>query len=93
MLTPLVERFHAGDRLALSRLLSWVSRGENVEQILAAVGPPKTPARVVALTGSGADLLRDPEVGRLYLGAGAARPAPPLASSVPSPQGDRTPQD
>lgn len=46
----------------------------------------------IALTGSGADLLSDPEVGRLYLGAGA-RTATPLASSVPSPAGDRTPQD
>jgi LAO/AO transport system kinase len=53
MLEPLIERFRKGDRLALSRLVSLVARGEHVEEALAAFGPPKQPARVVALTGSG----------------------------------------
>jgi LAO/AO transport system kinase len=53
MLPALVDRFRAGDRLALARLLSLAARGEGVEEILTAVGPPKTAARVVAVTGSG----------------------------------------
>jgi LAO/AO transport system ATPase len=53
MLEALLERFRRGDRLALSRLVTRVSRGERAEEILAALGPPKQPARVVALTGSG----------------------------------------
>jgi len=54
MLESLLERFRHGERLALSRLLSLVSRGEQVEAILAAVRRSKeSPARVVALTGSG----------------------------------------
>jgi LAO/AO transport system ATPase len=53
MLDALLPRFHARDRLALSRLVSLVARGEQVEAILAGVGPPARPARVVALTGSG----------------------------------------
>jgi LAO/AO transport system ATPase len=53
MLEALLERFRGGDRLALSRLVTWVSRGEHVEEVLAAVGPAPQPARVVALTGSG----------------------------------------
>jgi LAO/AO transport system ATPase len=53
MLEPLLERFRQGDRLALSRLLSLVARGEKVEEILSGAGAPRQPARVVALTGSG----------------------------------------
>jgi LAO/AO transport system ATPase len=53
MLEELVERFRQGDRLALSRLATLISRGEQVEAILASLGPPRRPARVVALTGSG----------------------------------------
>ena len=53
MLTPLLERFHNRDRLALSRLVSLVARGEGVEAILAGVGAPPKPARVVAVTGPG----------------------------------------
>lgn len=49
----LLARFRQGDRLALSRLLTLVARGESVEAILAGVGPPTKPARVVAVTGSG----------------------------------------
>jgi LAO/AO transport system ATPase len=53
MLEALLERFRGGDRLALSRLVSLVSRGEHVEEILSAAGPARQTARVVALTGSG----------------------------------------
>jgi LAO/AO transport system kinase len=53
MLETLLERFHRHDRLALSRLLSLVSRGERMEEILAGVGEAMKPARVVAVTGSG----------------------------------------
>jgi LAO/AO transport system ATPase len=53
MLDTLVERFRHRDRLALSRLVSLVASGQQVEEILAAVGPAKQAARVVGLTGSG----------------------------------------
>ncbi|MBY0527159.1 MAG: hypothetical protein K2R98_27435 [Gemmataceae bacterium] len=53
MLDALLQRFRQHDRLALSRLLSLVSRGENRDEILAAVGAPSKPSRVVALTGAG----------------------------------------
>jgi LAO/AO transport system kinase len=53
MLEPLLERFRRGDRLALSRLVSLVARGERVQEILAGVGAAGKPARVVAVTGSG----------------------------------------
>jgi LAO/AO transport system kinase len=53
MLDALLERFRRGDRLALARLVSLVARGERVAEVLAAVGPPRKPARVVALTGGG----------------------------------------
>jgi LAO/AO transport system ATPase len=53
MLDALLERFRHGDRLALARLVSLVARGEGVAEVLAAVGPPRQPARVVALTGGG----------------------------------------
>jgi 2-methylcitrate dehydratase len=53
MLETLLERFRRGDRLALSRLVSLVARGERTEEILRGVGPPRKPARVVAVTGSG----------------------------------------
>ncbi len=52
-LEGLCARYRSGDRLALSRLASFVARGERVEEILRAVGPARQPARVVALTGSG----------------------------------------
>jgi LAO/AO transport system kinase len=54
MLESLLQRFAQRDRLALSRLLSLLARGEHVEEILAA-HPTKPPAtsRVVAVTGSG----------------------------------------
>jgi LAO/AO transport system ATPase len=54
MLESLLQRFGRGDRLALSRLVSLVARGEHVEEILAAVRRTRPePARVVAVTGSG----------------------------------------
>lgn len=53
MFESLLERFHRRDRLALARLVSLVARGEQIEQILAGVGEPAHPARVVAITGSG----------------------------------------
>jgi LAO/AO transport system ATPase len=53
MLEALLKRFHQGDRQALTRLLSMLSHGEEVEGILAGVGPPRKPSRVVAITGSG----------------------------------------
>lgn len=53
MLPQLLERFRHGDRLALARLVTLVSRGEHVESILAALPPPAAPARIVAVTGPG----------------------------------------
>ncbi len=53
MLETLLERFRQRDRLALSRLLSTVARGERIEEILTGVGETAKPARVVAFTGSG----------------------------------------
>jgi LAO/AO transport system kinase len=52
-LDTLLTRFRRGDRLALSRLISMVARGDRVGPILAGVGPPAKPARIVALTGAG----------------------------------------
>jgi len=53
MLESWLSRFRQRDRVALSRLLSFVMRGERSAEILAALGPPEKTARVVALTGSG----------------------------------------
>jgi LAO/AO transport system ATPase len=53
MLDDLLQRFRRRDRNALARLLSRTARGEGVDAILAAIGPPARPARVVALTGGG----------------------------------------
>jgi LAO/AO transport system ATPase len=53
MLEPLLARFRAGDRLALARLLSLVSRGWQLGEIRAALGQPSSAGRVVAVTGSG----------------------------------------
>lgn len=53
MLETLLERFRRRDRLALARLVSLVARGEQIEEILAGIGEPAHPARVVAVTGSG----------------------------------------
>jgi LAO/AO transport system ATPase len=54
MLEALLERFRHGDRLALSRLMTLVARGDHVEPILSALSAQRqAPARVVAITGSG----------------------------------------
>ena len=53
MIAPLLDRFRAGDRLALARLLSLAARGECLPKIAAALAAPARPARVVALTGPG----------------------------------------
>jgi LAO/AO transport system ATPase len=53
VLEALLERFQRKDRLALSRLLSLVARGEYLEEIQARLGPVSQPSRVVAITGSG----------------------------------------
>lgn len=53
MLETLLERFRRRDRLALTRLVSLIARGEQVEEILSGIGEAARPARVVALTGSG----------------------------------------
>ena len=52
-LAELLKRFGEGDRLALSRLLTLVSRGQQLDAIRAAVTVPENAGRVVALTGSG----------------------------------------
>jgi LAO/AO transport system ATPase len=69
MLEELLERFRHRDRLALSRLLSLVARGEHVADIEAALGPAAGRSRVVAVTG-GAGVGKSTLVGRLI---GAAR--------------------
>jgi LAO/AO transport system ATPase len=64
MLEALLERFRRGDRLALSRLVSLVARGEHVEEVLAGLGAAERPVRVVAVTGS-AGVGKSTLVGRL----------------------------
>jgi LAO/AO transport system kinase len=49
----LLDRFRQHDRLALSRLLSLVSRGAVAETLVAQLGPLAKRSRVVALTGAG----------------------------------------
>jgi LAO/AO transport system kinase len=53
MIDSLLERFHRGDRLALTRLLTLLTRGEGTERILASIEPTSPTSRVVAFTGSG----------------------------------------
>jgi LAO/AO transport system ATPase len=53
MLDALLQRFSQGDRIALSRLLTFVARGEHVTDILPRLPPAAKPSRVVAVTGSG----------------------------------------
>ncbi|MCH7724959.1 MAG: AAA family ATPase [Planctomycetes bacterium] len=47
-----LQRFREGDRLALSRLLTWISRGQHLDQIRAALAGRTTDAQVIAITGS-----------------------------------------
>ncbi len=53
MIEALLQRFRGKDRLALARLLSLAARGEGLAEIAAGLGPPTSPSRVVAFTGSG----------------------------------------
>jgi LAO/AO transport system ATPase len=53
MLDSLLERYRQGDRHALARLLTLVSRGEGLERIAASLPPQSQSTRVVAITGSG----------------------------------------
>jgi LAO/AO transport system ATPase len=64
MLESLLQRYRAGERLALSRLLSMLARGEHAAEILRAVPAPVKPALVVAVTG-GAGVGKSSLVGRL----------------------------
>jgi LAO/AO transport system ATPase len=52
MLESFLEGFRRGDRLALSRLLTYVSQGKALPEILSHVKAPEEPSRVVAFTGS-----------------------------------------
>src|SRR5689334_8106931 len=47
-----LDRFRRGDRAALSRLLSLLTRGEQTRQILSSLPAGSPAARVVAITGS-----------------------------------------
>jgi LAO/AO transport system ATPase len=64
VLDSLIERFHKGDRLALSRLLTLTSQGHDLNEILRRIGPAKTAARVVAITG-GAGVGKSTLIGKL----------------------------
>jgi LAO/AO transport system ATPase len=52
MLDLLLARFHQHDRLALSRLLSYLARGEHPSEILTQLAAPPKSSLVVAVTGS-----------------------------------------
>jgi LAO/AO transport system ATPase len=52
MLDDLLARMRTGDRLALARLLTLVSRGEQLEAIRASVGTERGASQVVAITGN-----------------------------------------
>lgn len=64
MLDALLERFRRRDRLALSRLLTLLARGEHVGDILTSIGDPQKRSLVVAVTGS-AGVGKSSLVGRL----------------------------
>jgi LAO/AO transport system ATPase len=53
MLDALLDRFRHKDRSALARLLSLLANGDEVDRILAGVGPPARRSQVVAVTGGG----------------------------------------
>lgn len=53
MLEALLQQFQRGDRRALARLLSFLARGDGIDEILAGVPARSRPCRVVAITGSG----------------------------------------
>ncbi len=52
MLSDLLQRLEQRDRLALARLLTLVSRGEELDAIRSAVGPRTKDTPVVAITGN-----------------------------------------
>jgi LAO/AO transport system ATPase len=52
VIDALLERLHGHDRLALSRLLSLLARGQQRAEILRKLNGSAKPARVVAVTGS-----------------------------------------
>lgn len=52
MLDKLLARFYAHDRLALSRLLTLIARGQQLDTIRAALPPRDEQTRVVAITGN-----------------------------------------
>ena len=82
MLDSLLERFRQGDRLALSRLLSLLARGERSDEILARLAPtPRKPARVVALTG-GAGVGKSSLTGKLIEAVRAAGTGSPAGLSI-----------
>jgi LAO/AO transport system kinase len=64
MIDALLDRFRRGERTALARLLSLLARNEELPSILAGLGTPKKPGRVVALTG-GVGVGKSTLVGRL----------------------------
>ncbi len=51
-ISSLIDRLYQGDRLALSRLLSLVSRGQQISQITAELKPNPRAIKVIAITGS-----------------------------------------
>jgi LAO/AO transport system ATPase len=53
MIDSLLERFRQGDRLALSRLVTLLARGQESECILNRLGQARKQGRIVAITGSG----------------------------------------
>jgi LAO/AO transport system ATPase len=53
VLETLIERFRQSDRLALSRLLSWIAQGERVDEIFERLLPISNRSRTVAITGPG----------------------------------------
>jgi LAO/AO transport system ATPase len=60
----LAERFRHKDRLALTRLLTRLARGDRLDELLPELPPPARPSRVVAITG-GAGVGKSTLVGRL----------------------------
>jgi LAO/AO transport system ATPase len=53
MIAALVAQLRQGDRNALARLVSHAARSEHLSEIQSALGSSSSPARVVAITGSG----------------------------------------
>jgi LAO/AO transport system ATPase len=64
VLEALLDRFRQGDRLALSRLLSLVARGDDIGTIIDGIRRSPRPSRVVAVTG-GAGVGKSTLVGKL----------------------------